>query len=201
MVLVFAVMNYTYLTALTRTTAANAIWLQNLAPVWVFLIGVFLFGEPVHRKDWLLVMFGAMGVGLILFFEIQGEQLGGIVFGVLGGITYAGVILCVRQLRGEDSAWLISLNLIVTARILLPFVVRMGIWPTGKQMAYLSAFGMLQLGLPYFMFVRGVRALAGHEASGIALLEPILVPVWAFLPGIMSRLTSLRTGGPSPEAA
>ncbi len=181
MVLIFAAMNYTYMTAMTMTTAANAIWLQNVAPAWVFLIGVFVFGEKVHRGDWLLVLFGVLGVGFILCFEAQGQQLEGIVFGLLGGITYAGVILAIRQLRGQDAAWLIMLNLLITSIVLAPFVLRQDIFPTGKQWGYLAAFGMLQLGLPYFLFARGVRSIAGHEASGIALLEPILVPVWVFL--------------------
>ncbi len=181
LVLIFAAMNYTYLTAMTMTTAANAIWLQNVAPTWVFLIGVFVFGEQVQRGDWLLVLFGALGVGFIICFEAQGQQLEGIVYGLLGGITYAGVVLAIRQLRGQDAAWLIMLSLLVTSLVLAPFVVRQAVWPAGRQWGYLAAFGMLQLGLPYFFFARGVREIAGHEASGIALLEPILVPVWVFL--------------------
>ena len=35
MVLAYAVMNYTFLNAMTLTTEANAIWLQHTAPVWV----------------------------------------------------------------------------------------------------------------------------------------------------------------------
>lgn len=181
MVLIFAAMNYTYLTAMTRTTAANAIWLQNVAPVWVFLVGVFVFGERIEAGDWVLVLCGAAGVGFIVLFEARGEQLSGVIFGVLSGLTFAGVVLCVRQLRGIDAAWLIALNLAVTAAVLSPVVVTDGLWPTGKQFAYLTAFGMLQLGLPYYLFARGVRSIAGHEASGIALLEPVLVPVWVFL--------------------
>jgi drug/metabolite transporter, DME family len=181
MVLIFAAMNYTYLTAMTRTTAANAIWLQNVAPVWVFLVGVFVFGERIEPGDWVLVLCGAAGVGFIVLFEARGEQLMGVIFGVLSGLTFAGVVLSVRQLRGVDAAWLIALNLAVTAVLLSPVVVADDLWPTGRQFVYLTAFGMLQLGLPYYLFARGVRWIAGHEASGIALLEPILVPVWVFL--------------------
>ena len=77
MALMFAAMNYTYLTSMTHTTAANAIWLQNVAPVWVFLIGVFLFRETVHPGDWLLVLCGALGVGFILFFEASRRAIDG----------------------------------------------------------------------------------------------------------------------------
>ena len=181
MALMFAAMNYTYLTSMTHTTAANAIWLQNVAPVWVFLIGVFLFRETVHPGDWTLVLCGALGVGFILFFEASGEQLTGVLYGLASSVFFAGVVLSVRQLRNIDPAWLIALNLATTAVLLGPWALTNGILPSGKQFAYLSAFGMFQLGLPYLLFARGVRKISGHEASGIALLEPILVPVWVFL--------------------
>ena len=38
----FTLMNVTYLTAMSRTTAANAIWLQSTCPWWVFLFSVLL---------------------------------------------------------------------------------------------------------------------------------------------------------------
>ena len=44
--LLFALMNWTYLTALVGGPPANAIWLQNLAPAWVMLAVVFWFREP-----------------------------------------------------------------------------------------------------------------------------------------------------------
>lgn len=181
MTVMFAAMNYTYLTSMTHTTAANAIWLQNVAPVWVFLIGVFLFREPVHPGDWALVLCGALGVGFILFFEARGEQLTGVLFGLASSVFFAGVVLSVRQLRNIDPAWLIALNLATTALLLGPWALTSGTLPNAKQFGYLTAFGMFQLGLPYLFFARGVRKISGHEASGIALLEPILVPVWVFL--------------------
>lgn len=139
------------------------------------------FAKAPLFEHWPLVLCGMLGVGFILWFEAQGEQLSGVIFGALSGIAFAGVVLCMRQLRDQDTAWLIALNLAVTTVVLAPWVVAHGIWPTGTQLGYLTAFGMLQLGLPYLLFARGVRWISGHEASGIALLEPILVPVWVFL--------------------
>ena len=37
------------------------------------------------------------------------------------------------------------------------------------------------MGLPYVLFARGLRHIAGHEATGIGLLEPIVMPVWVWL--------------------
>jgi len=82
--LIFAAMSVTYLTAMTKTSAANAIWLQNTAPVWIFLVGVFVLGDFVHRRDWWLLGFALAGVGLILAFELRGQAIDGTLYGLLG---------------------------------------------------------------------------------------------------------------------
>ncbi len=181
MVVAYALMNYTFLNALTLTSEANAIWLQHTAPAWVFLVGVFVFREQVHPRDGWLLACCLAGVGLILCFEIGGQSPKGVVFGLFGGVTYAAVVLSLRHLRSEDGAWLVFLNNVTTALVFLPFVLHYDIWPTGKQTLYLTGFGMFQMGLPYLLFARGVRRVTGHEAAGIVLLEPILVPVWVYL--------------------
>jgi len=179
--LIFAAMNVTYLSAMTQTTAANAIWLQNTAPVWVFLVSACCWGEKIHRRDLLLLAFAVTGVGLILCFELQGQSLPGVIYGLLGGVTYAGVVLSLRWLRDEDPAWLIAVNHIVTAAILLPYVALQGTWPSANQTFFLCAFGMLQMGIPYWLFARALKSVSSQEATGIVLLEPLLVPIWVFL--------------------
>jgi drug/metabolite transporter (DMT)-like permease len=136
----------------------------------------------VHRRDWWLLAFCVTGVGLILCKEVQGQSIAGVVFGLLGGVTYAAIVLSLRHLREEDGAWLVMLNNLVATVLFLPLVVHYDdYWPTGNQTLYLAGFGMLQMGLPYLLFARGLKRVVGHEASGIVLLEPILVPVWVFL--------------------
>jgi len=181
LVLVFAVMNYSYLTAMQVGEASLAIWMQNTAPVWVFLFGVLVLREEVQPRDWLLVVLAGLGVGLIVVCEAQGQSLDGVLWGLLSGLTYAGIVLCLRWLRDVESAWLVALAHLGTVVCLSPWVIEFGKLPTGTQWLYLVGFGMLQMGIPYLLFARGLRSIAGHEASGIALLEPILVPVWVFL--------------------
>lgn len=181
MVLLFLAMNVTLLNAMTLTTVGNALWLQYTAPVWVFLIGVIWFGETVRPSDWMMLLLGMLGVGTILFFELRGEGIAGVVLGLLSGVCFAGVILSIRRLRALDAAWLITLNHLVTAVALSPFVVMQGEWPNAEQLSYLVGFGVIQMGIPYLLFARGLRSVTGHEASGIALLEPLLAPLWVWL--------------------
>jgi drug/metabolite transporter (DMT)-like permease len=177
----FAAMTVLYLSAITLTTAANAIWLQATAPIWVFLVSVFWFRESAAARDVLLLLFGMLGVGIILWHEVQGEELPGVVCGLLSGVTFGVVMLSLRRLRNEDAVWLIALNHSVTALVLLPVVIWRGGWPEMSQWPYLIALGVIQMGIPYILFARGVRSVASHEASMIALLEPVLLPVWVVL--------------------
>jgi drug/metabolite transporter (DMT)-like permease len=182
MMLLFAAMNWSYLTAMSVGEAANAIWLQMTAPVWVFLFNAFCLRETIRRLDWLLLVFGAAGVGLILFCELQGERPAAVVYGLLSGIFYAGVVLSLRHLRSHDSTWLVALNHLFTAIVFAPAVItHLEYWPHGRQWLYLGGFGALQMGLPYVLFARGLKSVPSHEASGMGLLEPVFLPVWVYL--------------------
>lgn len=183
----FLMMNMTYLPAMTLTTAANAIWLQNTAPIWVYLFGAIVLRDRIIARDWWLLAFGMAGVAVILGFETASHAAGGstslkgATLGVMSGVFYAGIVISLRGLRAVNSAWLMVLCHGVTAAALLPFVLSWEIWPEGSQWLYLIAFGVFQMGVPYLFFAQGVRDVAGHEAVGLVLLEPVLVPVWVWL--------------------
>ena len=53
--------------------------------------------------------------------------------------------------------------------------------PSGIQWVFLAGLGILQMGLPYVLFAHGLKHIAGHEATGIGLIEPLLVPLWVYL--------------------
>ena len=181
MTLCFAAMNWTFLTAMEAGTAAMAIWLQATAPMWVLLIGVFLFREKFVRRDVVLITLGLAGVLVILVFELRGGNSWAVFNGLASGVLYAWVVIFLRQLRAMDTAWLIALNHLVTALLLSPYFFLSQQLPSGQQWIYLAAFGILQMGIPYVLFSRGLRWLTGHEASGIGLIEPVLVPIWVYI--------------------
>jgi drug/metabolite transporter, DME family len=177
----FAVMNVTYLTSISLTTAANAIWLQNTAPWWIFGISVLVLHEPVNRRDLFTLIPGAVGVGFILLHEMGGESHVGVLLGLASAVSYASVVMFFRALRGEDTMWLVSINHLVTAAIIAPYVIWLGLWPSGWQWPLLAGFGFFQMALPYTLFGRGLRSISTLEATAIGLLEPILSPLWAYL--------------------
>ncbi len=177
----FAVMNVSYLSAMTLTTAANAIWLQSTAPWWVFLAGVALLRAPFARAERIPLIVGGAGLAIILTFEIRGQAQAGVVCGLASGIAYAGVVMCLRALRALDTVWIVAVAHLVTAAAIFPYVVYLDAWPAGGQWPALAAFGMIQMALPYVLFARGLRSVTSQEATGLGLLEPILLPLWVYV--------------------
>lgn len=181
LVAAFTLMNVTFLTAMSWSEATVVIWLQSTAPVWVFLTSVFWLHEPIRPRDWGMLGMCLAGVVTILTFELQGERLLGVSFGLLSGLFYAGVVLSLRQLRQYDAFWLVSLSHVATALLLAPIVLSFQSMPTFQQLLILAAFGVLQMGVPYVLFSRALRSIPSHEASCISLLEPVVFPLWVFV--------------------
>lgn len=185
MLLCYAAMTYTYLQAFYLGSAANAIWLQSTAPAWVILAERLIFKSDISRRDYLMTGLCLTGIGIILFFELR-QSLGdprAIYLGVTSGVFYACVVLSLKRLSHQDPFWLASLNNLFSAGVLFVFLPLVNDYktPQGMQWLLVIAFGGLQMGLPYALFSRSLRVLPSHECSAIVLIEPILVPVWAFL--------------------
>lgn len=198
MVACFGVMSGLYMMALGLGPAANAILLQNSAPVWVFAIGVGFLGEKADRRNWQTVLVAMTGAAIIvagnwprgLAPDEQAKQVEILLMATGSGMAYAGVILFLSALRAESSAWLSVLNLIGSAGCVAVYACAtrdpagMVAWltaPTAAQLLFLAVFGATQMAAPYFLFARGLRTVGPQEAGIITLLEPLLNPLWAYL--------------------
>ena len=214
MVVTFAVMSGLYLSAMGLGSAANAIFLQNTAPLWVCVIGVLFLGDGVGRRGWQAVLLGAAGAVVIVAGQwprdlppdAERTQILVLVMGTGSGLVYAGVVLFLRALREHSPAWLVFLNHIGSATALGLFVLLttgFTAWldwltmPTGRQLALLAFFGAVQMAGPYWLFARGLRSVSPQEAGIITLLEPLLNPIWAYLisPETDTPTTPMLAGG------
>jgi len=172
------------------TTAANAIFLQSTAPLYLLLLGPLLLREPVKRRD---LAFGlALAAGMLLFFVGTETPLAtapdprlGNILGAGAGLTWALTIFGLRWLgRSErgDSAAATSVvvgNLIAFA-VCLPLALPVT-QSTTTDWAIVAYLGLFQIGLAYVLMTRAVRRLSALEVSLLLLLEPVLNAVWAWL--------------------
>ncbi len=204
-VILFAVAN-------KLTTAANAIFIQDSAPLWVLLLSPALLGERASRGQLLAVP--VYGLGLALFFldELSPGQLTGNLVALASGLAFALCIVGLRRAREDGPAALVLGNLLAAA-------VALPLWPSGPaarplDLALVAYMGVFQLGLAYLCFARGIARVPALEASLLVLLEPVLNPIWTFLMvgeqpgpwallggGVVLAATAWRTAGPALVAA
>lgn len=187
LVLAFGAMVGLYIAAIKATSAANAIFLQCTATFWLVPAGALILGERPDRRAVAGIGLATVGIVMIVGFGYDPNHPGerfGILLGLASGLCYATVVLGLRALRTVDPVWLSVVNNLGGSLALAAFVLAMG-WPLEVpkpgEFAALAVFGVVQMALPYVFFARGLRSLGAADAGLIALLEPVLNPIWVVL--------------------
>jgi drug/metabolite transporter (DMT)-like permease len=173
-----------------RTTAANAIFLQSTAPLYILLLGPWLLKERIRGKD--LVCLAAAAVGLALFFFGSGapqatapDPFVGNLFALGSGVCWALTLLGLRWLgaRGENASAVLAGNVVaflVCAPVLFAGEPSLAAARVQDWLVVLW-LGVFQVGLAYVLLTRAIRHVPAFEASILLLLEPLLNPLWAWI--------------------
>ncbi|MED5448492.1 MAG: DMT family transporter [Planctomycetota bacterium] len=178
----FAAMNVLFLTAMTLTTAAAAVFLQYTATPWSFLLGLVILGETWRRGNVVAVGLAMAGIAIIVA-TTDGQSSLGNLLAVASGLAFAAVIISLRHLRQESPVFLVLVNQAASCLVLLPWLAWHPPSLSLDQWLLLAAFGIVQMSIPYLLFARGLKSVPAQEAALIVLLEPVLTPVWVGLLG------------------
>jgi drug/metabolite transporter (DMT)-like permease len=170
----------TFVTATKWTTAANAIFLQYSGVVWVALLAPLVLGEPFESRDALAVALALAGMALFFVGHYGTWGRAGDLMALLSGLFYAVIVLSLRRRPGPDAEAAVTWGNVLTATVLLPAALRAPA-PDPRALAILVCLGVLQIGLAYVLFVRGLAWVPATRASLITMLEPIANPLWVFL--------------------
>ena len=179
--IVYALMLITFVLATRWTTAANAIFLQFTAPLWVALFSIWLLNERPRRNDW--VTMAVVGVGMLLFFggELSQTSFRGNLLAILSGVCLALFLIALRMQKDGSPAETIVLGNLLAGLIGLPFII-LGDQPLNVREAGIILFmGVLQLGLPFIVLSLVIKQLNAVETILIQTLEPVLNPIWVFI--------------------
>jgi len=175
----FILTQFLFITSTKLTTAANSIFLQYTAPIYVMLLAYWWLGEKPSRTDWfaMLVIF----LGLTLFFgdQLSTEGFYGNLLAILSGVTSAVMMVAFRAQKNGDPAESNLIAFLVTAAFGLPFVLK-ETW-TVNSWLILAFLGIVQIGFAFIFFSKGIKHIPALEANLIGTLEPVLNPIWVFL--------------------
>ena len=183
-----------FVSANKLTTAANAIVLQYTAPIFVFLFSRIVLRETVSKLNGLALSAGMLGVAVISLDSAGEPEMAGVLLALLSGLLFAAYMINLRRTTNVSPIYLTWINNAVCALLLL-LVVKSQLGLTWDQLGILAVMGAVQLGLPYFLFSKGLQTVSLQEASLIALIEPVLNPIWVAVTVGEIPSTATLTGG------
>ena len=175
----FILTQFLFVTSTKMTTAANSIFLQYTAPIYIILLAYWFLGEKPSRTDW--VSMAVIFLGLILFFgdKLNTEGLYGNLLAILSGVTSAVMMVAFRAQKDGNPAESNLIAFLATAGFGLPFLLR-DAW-TADSLLILAFLGVFQIGFAFIFFTKGIKHIPALEANLIGTLEPVLNPIWVFL--------------------
>jgi drug/metabolite transporter, DME family len=177
------------------TTAANSIYLQSTAPLYLLLLGPLVLREPIRKVDIAVIAAVAAGAVLLLRgFDLsmptapdpaRGNILG-LAAGAAWALTITGLRWIERRETGKDPgesesgvAAVIAGNVIAFATC-LPLALPGG-GGGNANIAIILYLGVFQVALAYICLTRSLREVPALEAATLLLIEPVFNPLWTWL--------------------
>ena len=183
--ILYAALLILFVLATKLTTAANAIFLQYTAPVYVLILEPLFYKEKFRARDFVTVAICVGGMSLFFVGKLRPQDMTGNLLALASGVCFALFFLLLRHSKARDANRASSAiygNLIVVLICAPAFfgAVQKGI--SAADFGRIAYLGIVQIGFAYLLFAlamaRGVRSL---DAGIIGYIEPVLNPIWVFL--------------------
>ncbi|MBQ6465259.1 MAG: EamA family transporter [Oscillospiraceae bacterium] len=163
------------------TTAANAIVLQFVAPVFIVVFSALFLKQRIRRADLAVVLFTLLGIALFFFDSLAPGYVLGNLVAIASGMFMAGMFMMVGEIRGEERFSAILIGQCFTFLVGLPFVFLTKPVFTGTAVISILVLGVFQLGVSYILYAKAAENCPPLACSLLSALEPLLNPVWVFL--------------------
>ena len=189
--LAYAVTMINFVAANKLTTAANTIFLQATAPMYLLVLGPWLLRERTRRPD--LTFAVVLAGGMALFFvgiepaqDTAPNPLLGNVVAATSGLSWALTLLGLRWLGRTAGPTADPAGAAVVYGNVIAGLATLGLaLPVGaarpQDWAIVGYLGIFQVGLAYVFMTRGMRSVPAFETSLLLLLEPVAATLWAWL--------------------
>lgn len=182
--ILYAALLVLFVLATKQTTAANAIFLQYTAPVYLLILEPLFYKEKFRSRDLSVVIACVVGMSLFFTGQLRPQDVTGNLLALASGFCFACYFLLLRHStsRAVNRASSVIYGNLLVVIIAAPAGLRA--WPRMSTHDLLSVIylGVVQIGLAYTLFTvamaRGVRSL---DAGIVGFIEPVLNPIWVFL--------------------
>jgi drug/metabolite transporter, DME family len=178
-----------FVLATRLTTAANAIFLQSTAPIYMLLLGPLILKEPIRRTDILYIVAIAAGMSLFAVGTESSQatapspragNICALASGVAWAITLVGLRWLSRHREGNAGMAAVVAGNLMACVVALPMALPVR-GSGANALPVILYLGVFQIGLSYVCLTRAMRRVTAFEATTILLLEPALNPVWVWM--------------------
>lgn len=169
-----------FVIATKTTTAANAIFLQSTAPIYVLIFEPLLTKTKWERINIITIV--VCFLGMILFFmgDLTPGDIKGNIAALLAGVAFAAFFLGMKKNEPQYGESSIFYGNVIVALICIPFITDMNSISV-QDFAMVSFLGIFQIAFAYALFSYGLKRIIAVEASIISMFEPVLNPIWVFI--------------------
>ncbi len=180
----YAALLLLFVLATKETTAANAIFLQYTAPLYVLVLEPIFYQEKFRQRDLITVIFCVVGMSLFFVGKLRPQDVTGNLLALASGVCFAFYFLLLRHSSARDvnrASSVIYGNLLV---VLIAASAGLKVLPNINLHDALSVvyLGVVQIGVAYTLFTLGMaRGIRSLDAGIVGYIEPVLNPVWVFL--------------------
>ena len=168
-----------YVFALLNTTVANALFVFSAAPFFAATLGWVVLRERVPLRNWIAILVAMSGLGVM----VGAGRMGGRAFGNLIAlwlpVSYAISVVLVRRSKQPDMLLALLLAAIIATLITLVFIDDFSI--SRRDLGASIYLGVFQVGVGFILLMLGARFVPAAQVGLLALIEPVLGPIWAWL--------------------
>lgn len=173
-----------FVIATKLTTAANAIFLQFTAPIYLLLLEPIFLKTKFDKKNMIALSFCLLGMVMFFFGKLDMTSIQGNLIAIGSGISFALFTLFLKwkkQLHKTENTiiYIIAGNLLVCVFCLPMVYDKLAI--DFSQTLILIYMGVFQIGISYIIFNEGIKYISATESMIIAMLEAILNPIWVYI--------------------
>jgi drug/metabolite transporter, DME family len=182
--IIYASLLFLFVWATKKTTAANAIFLQYTAPIYILILAPFVLKEKFRASDLLTVIVCLAGMSLFFVGQLRIDDYQGNIAALGSGLFLGLYIMLLKHPKAEAMNRTITViyGNFLLALITLPSGIAAFSTITLTDILAVGFLGIFQIGISYILFIKGVtEGTRPLDASIIGFIEPLLNPVWVFL--------------------
>ena len=168
-----------YVFALLYNTVANALFIFSCAPFVAGFLGWILLGERVARRTWFAIGVAMAGLAVMVGSELAVSHYLGTLLALWIPIAYAASIIAVRSSKRDNMLVALCLAGLVAGGLSAIFVTDYALTP--HDLIISLYLGVFQVGVGFTLVVLGSRYVPAAQVGLLALVEPVLAPIWAWM--------------------